>query len=376
MENYKHLHIGAGALGLGLVGFISKFVGFELAIANRPGKSFYDVLDKNLSFTLQETRLPNATAGKSSNKQDIAFDHFFFLKNNEPSVAMRQYFLDPNTVLLTSALKNTGIDALLDTLVALVRERLASKITTKVFLIAAENAVSSKDLHKLVRGKLGSALEQGMMDQLIIPIDCVVDRICNKPSISNNNLIVKCEYYIDWIIEDDPEFTDILTQLNPQYNEMFTVVDDITPYVKRKKWVVNALHLSTALLAHYYRYIGQRVDLFTKDKRFTPLFLSLTLDIWIMFAEKVKQERLPFSEQDIEAFVIETMVRISSHPQLVKDSCTRFNKATLFEFYSDFHRKVTEAYLQTVDNEDFVVIPQLIAMTTELISQQHFIRTH
>jgi len=356
VSTLRHIHIGSGSLGLGLICWATKNIGFNVTVLNRSSSASNDrnsLLKAQRNYSII---YPNGQC------DTVEISNFLFVPNDEEEAF--RLIKDENTVLLTTSLKKTGIDEIINSgfLERLLEER-ANSNNNPLLFVACENAITSTEVANKIKSPI--------LRQSVIPIDCVVDRICNKPFTENGKIGVICEPHAEWILKQNSPHTDLFTQ-----NDHIKIVEKLSPYIYRKRWIVNALHLSAAILAHsdgypvMNKYLMPNTDGRRKFDNIASEF-EMMFTYWLQHCEY----RGCFSTNDMESFYNSTRLRISGHPQSVDDATTRLKEKEIISFIKDFYKKVVDPFLKyTVESKNSLYhIPQLIAMVHKLIAYDKYL---
>jgi hypothetical protein len=211
----------------------------------------------------------------------------------------------------------------------------------------------------------------------IQPLDCVVDRICNKPALSSGQVQVFCEEFAEWIIESTPAAeTDLGSIFSREQRNVVEFTNDLEFYIVRKKWIVNALHISVALATHSQN--RAFINEYLNEIEGRTLLVGLAAEMETIFNFWLHREHphAPCSPHEISSFCQTTIHRLTVHPQTVLDSVTRLKRDQVFSFIRDFHRKVVVPYLMYVrsnPNNRLQYVPYIIALADDLIAREHFV---
>jgi len=362
------MHMGSGALGLGLV--VSEFARHTQA----------DVYILNRESGDEESRRRNTIlkANKYFYLRSVGFDtpvRFNDLIYFDDIDAIKKLAVQKRPVFFTTSIKEYGIEASLKLIADIIYARHNANTRHPLVFIACENAINSLQVKNRVLKNLqirfGS--EFAITDNIIF-LNCVVDRLCNSPVITHDNVIVDAEGYGSWIIDrttmrhmvQQDFILDTLSKC-----ESVEIVDEIAFFVNRKKWIVNALHQMIALYAHVYKH--QTVD----------RFVNTEIGSFILY--KISQEimKVYFFNQH-NANVSETMAYLSEvrerlrFPSLVSTALTRFKKGKIEDFLADFYRKVGSPVINYMDEfeeeeKNLYFIPFILYQVTKLISEKDFL---
>lgn len=359
----RHLHIGAGALGLGLTAWATRQVGLDLVILNRSSAS--DSRNKALSATKQfRIDYPDNAS------ENVTLNDFLFLPDDIEKA--KKFVQDPATILLTTALKEYGVREMAGTLGALLHARL--QCGEPLYFVACENAITSRQVMDLALIQIPDDQRENVR-KAVIPLDCVVDRICNKPNYDGHTVTVVCERFAQWYIEE-PVQRGKLSCLTPghQENPAIRFVPSLEEYVYRKKWVVNALHLSTAIAAYGEGY--SLIHRYLENAHARSLFMQLGKELEEIFEYWLDKRpvKRSISVEEMRVFYDSVQSRILTHPQRVADATTRLRKNEVIGFMKDFHRKLVEPFLMHTSQQDktHYQISRIMARVDEIIAAERF----
>jgi mannitol-1-phosphate/altronate dehydrogenase len=337
---FHHVHLGAGALGLGLICPIVVEAGGKCTILNRasPGaKARLEAINERRGYHIfpyeDERAFVDVIAAVSYDDADL------------PALAGAD-----GDLLLTTALRRDGI---IDSL-AVIREILEERGTRPTVVLAGENQVDTLFLRdQLIQGGF-------QPDDRTLFVRGVVDRICNKPTLEEDGLEVTCEAFARIYVEKVQNFF-IRALAKPEHWE---VVTDIQFVVDRKKWIVNASHLLMTLVAHYFRqpsvksFVSQEFGQRLLDKAVAE-FTTLMIGHYGLTG------RGEFKTQLID-FAPHLTARIASFPQRYPEVVTRFDgPEKLPAFFEDFHRKITELTLEKMHRA--ATAPYFASLVTHIV---------
>lgn len=348
---FQHVHLGAGALGLGLICPVVVEAGGKCTILNRNS--------------------PGATVRlKAINDRRGYFIHPYGGDSTPVAVSAALTYADADfaelaggegDLLLTTALRREGI---VDSL-PVIRRILEERGSRPTVVLAGENQVDTIFLKEQLTSN-------GFVpDENTLFVRAVVDRICNKPTVEDGAVEVTCEAFGRIYVEQLPNFF----VLGLAKAEHWEVVSDFQFIVDRKKWIVNAAHLQMALVAHYFRHPS--VMSFT-SREFGKRLLDKAVDEFtaLMTSHYEHVGRRGF-RSELSNFAPFVKQRIASFPQRFPDVVTRFDKPVkLPAFFEDFHRKITELTLEKMHRAAKApYFPSLVThIVVELIKERRWIR--
>jgi mannitol-1-phosphate/altronate dehydrogenase len=224
----RHVHIGAGALGLGLLLPITTRH-FEVTVVQRRSErspALAGALARQGGYRWHAT----ATDG-------LVHSASVELTGRTPVVdaadvgAWSDLVCDPETVLLTTALGETGLDRFTPQLLRVLRVR-AGQRGPRLTVMACENSV----------GRQFAAMVSRFRGSSVRFVECVVDRMCLRPEVLGGVVHVTSERYGSWAV---PEAA---ASALPAGLAM-EPVRDIELARRKKRWLVNTPHFAVGLHA-------------------------------------------------------------------------------------------------------------------------------
>lgn len=374
----RHYHLGAGALGLGLVLPALSQVCNSSIVASRSstsgGKKKLSAIAQSGSYRLDVY----SPRGKNDNSNHtVAVAHA--ISYDELPGHLTLGFANVDAIIVTTALKKAGVNGSVDQLKLICES--AHRCNIPILLLAAENEVDSCYVHQLL-------INNGCDDKNIYPVRCVVDRICNKPIVEANGpdkgkLTVLVEQFAKIYLNHEDLLSSVPDVLRKAMSSeaataIFEETDDFQFIVERKKWVVNASHLLLALYAHWSNYPS--LQGFVQNN--TNVVERLVDDVVSMSRGSLLAGVSPAVQKAraMKGFATDLKTRLGQFPQFTYDVVTRFTGSEqLLDFFHDFHRKIVEPYLAlplTVDNRvKTPVLPSYITMCLiELIHEKRWIK--
>lgn len=361
------VHLGTGALGLGLIAWLAARADLVVVLANRSRGSSQDSLDRNQA--LRDQRAYSLSVTGSGNREHVSFAELLFTDDDEERLV--GLIADAETLLVTTALKG-GVQSAIALLARAVEARLARTTLTPLHLVACENTFDSEQLRHAIKKHLGR-IDRDVFETGTRFISCMVDRQCNEPYIDTltRNVVVEVEEYALWVLEhsDTSGQLELCLQV-PAVRDHIAFVRDVRPVQQRKKWLVNAAHLLLALNALDAGHI--RLDHY------------LRTDLGRQLADAVMEEAVDvfdtvggghYTRAELDDYARKALKRFTSHPKLVTEILSRFTNANrLPEFLRDFNGKVSRPCLQYAEyrGELPFLISRTLWMTTRLISEDRW----
>lgn len=222
----KAVHFGAGNIGRGFVGVLLKEAGYELVFSD-VNAELIDSLNEADTYTVHEV---------GSEPRDIEISGFSGINSAKDPEALTEAIATADVV--TTAVGPTVLKFVAVNIAEGLRRRQETGVTTKVAVMACENAINATDgLAEAVR----SHFEQA--DDFAIFANTAVDRIVPNQA-PGQGLDVTVENYYEWAIETGP------FKGQPLDIPGATWVNDLAPYITRKLFTVNTGHATTAYFGY------------------------------------------------------------------------------------------------------------------------------
>lgn len=326
---FQHVHLGAGAFGLGFVVPLVRLAGFETILANRARGS---VVHHDRNVTIQQQGGYNLVlVGKIRRTEPVVISDFVFLDENR-----ERFFAivaDPKTRLITTALRQ-GLLPSVPILADALAHRLENDTKETIHVVACETPTIGDSL--TLRSAILAHHPELMtreFDQRISFVPCIVDRICNEPRLekATGQVSVEAEEFAEWLLQGHSSLENILVTVSTQ--QLISFVGNLAPFARRKTWLVNGPHLLIALRA------------FMQNRQFLDRFLSekenaqLLTDILHEAREAFLEVEPFFSLNDLTHYTRRIHARFSSFPDRTMRHLPRLAKHRIHEFMTDFFKK-------------------------------------
>jgi len=358
------MHFGAGALGLGLVcPSISVGANIPSYVINRRSLSDKrnELLKRNSAYRIVQS---------DKREMPVPLEEFLFLP--EDSEKVKDLVRSQNTIILTTALKKSGLLESIDFITSIIAERVNAHTGEPMYILACENAVDTLWLKAQIISRLPADLSFRLDSSALHFARCVVDRICNKPTVIDGQVTVVCEPFSRWYIERIGGVTGQLENLLGTPEVAF--VDTLDDIIKLKKWVINALHLNIAICAHYHGYT-MIDDYLQRDPGGAAHLVGMLDELESMFLNMPEDSRTGFATAEVRHHARTLFDRLMNHPQVVADATTRFKSNQLPTFFEDYGRKVSFLYLESTaeTGESFFWVPRSLFYVAEMIAKEDFV---
>lgn len=220
----RHVHIGPGRLGVGLILDVANRTGFETHVVGRPG-SEASVGCFSLELTgAKPEKIRYATYSEATRLADLKED-------TRVAIAADEHLL-----ITTSVGGGMAACATLLTEIAELRGSLGAETV----FIACENDP-------------GPGYEALCERLEALGVRCratMVNRLCPERRLKDGRMLVRADPYAEWLIGECEEATVGLLLAAPEVG----LVAEVEPFATRKRWVCNGVHVALGVFA---RGVGQ-----------------------------------------------------------------------------------------------------------------------
>lgn len=367
------VQLGTGALSLGLVAWVGHRAGLDVVLANRLYGSAQAGRNQMLRDR-KEYRLSAIGPGREGEKEEVRIRKLLFMDDEKGKLISR--IADPRTMLVTTALKG-GVETITDLLARSIEARLATSPCPPLYVVACENTFDSQRLGQLVQASLHERVDLDTFRDHVDFISCMVDRQCNEPfqdPPESGPVVVEVEEYAQWVMER-PRLPGGLEDAfrHPAVAKHVLFVRDIRPVQQRKRWLVNATHLTIALNALDAGYL--RLD----------HYLDPPSSLGRQIAEAIMEESVEvfdtvsdrhYNRAELEEYARTTLRRFINHPKLVTEILSRLSGPDrLAEFFRDYNAKVSRSCLQYAEyrGELPFFISRTLWLATRLIAEERWV---
>jgi hypothetical protein len=238
-----HVHIGPGALGLGLIVHCANKANLDSHLVTRPNpSSTASTFCLGLTGSAEEIALRRATYSTAASIEQLTPE-------------ARGALATCDSVLITSSVGG-NFSQCTDLIVELAAFRRPDGGGLDITFITCENTLDDcyEELAEQLEA-LGADLRQTM-----------VNRLCPGRDESQDGLtvIVRADPHAEWFIEGEPD-NEMLERLDTLPCVSF--VPDVEPYATRKKWMVNGAHVALALFARRVKQPSIRVVALDRERQ-------------------------------------------------------------------------------------------------------------
>lgn len=204
----------------------------------------------------------------------------------------------------------------LNKIATVLKAGLLANVTKRknINVLANENMINASSTLKKAVYQISNQAEQAILDQKVYFVDTAIDR----QSLSKNQagkMIVVVEPYYEWVISK--------TQLAPDTPfelKTATFVDELTPFIERKLFIVNASHAAFAYVGALFGY--QTVQAAIQNPNIYHLVQAFLNENSRYFVQQYHQ-----SAKELSLFIKQTLTR-HSNPRLA-DPITRVGRSPI-----------------------------------------------
>ena len=380
VQGAGHIHIGAGSLGLGLICWVTSNAGFRVVLANRPN------LDKpnHHIHAIQRNGYYNVREDGGPDRAVTVAEVVPFAETTEEWMKLRDAICVADVQLITTALKE-GLEPNIPFLAGALAERARRMPESRVRVIACENGLESRWLERRVVEQLrwqDRNFDKAAFLSAVSFVDCVVDRMCRTPEMGGDgrDVVVMTEPYAQWVVgaiksDQAGAFAGLLSP-DPlgceAVGRVVKLVDDVEPYVLKKKLLVNGPHLMLAVLARaagtisIQQYVTQKK---AGGRNFDRIMLEAR-DILMKLAPDA------FDREAIENELDVTKKRLIADVRLARSILSRFREHKLAEFFGDYSSKLSRPFFEILRQTK--VAPPLMSrclfVAAHLVEQKKWFR--
>lgn len=316
------LQIGAGNIGRGLIGRIFYEAGYQVMFAD-VNTDMIQLLNKKKQYLVE-------CASSEITVVDVKIKGAINSQNQE---TFNETFKDSSVI-------TTAVGASILKFVAtnIIQAIESGFLTSNKTILACENYVrASSYLKTLVYSKLSQA-NQEIADRFLVFADVAVD--CIVPPVVDIALPnVRVETFFELVVEESEIQDDTL--LNVQ---SIIFANQVTPYIERKLYTLNASHAFTAYLG--YRLGHESIESAIYDQRIEPLVRAYMKQIGDVLVAKHG------FDLKVQNQYIETIIQRFKNPYL-KDQVVRVGRELLRKIgeHERFVAPIVDALNYQVDHE-------------------------
>jgi hypothetical protein len=318
VADLAHVHLGAGALGFGLIASSSCAAGLEVHVIVGEGRSWPPSKTFELAVTHDVGELPAveeyelAGLWKASDFAGLAPE------------ACRVVCETPH-LLITTSLKK-GLDEVAPFILEIATARFAAGHALSTTFIAAENDP----------GPNFDDLRRELQKRAVRVCATVVNRLCSSRSTVNGRTRVGVDVEQEWVIElhQLPLPPPIVALATLPHVEL---THDVHAIEIRKRWLINGTHLALAIIARRTRNL-EEMHLAASDPGLVRWVDGLQREL----TKVLREQNLDLGDDlDYGGRHFASVTR--DHDDPVSRILSRFKRSNLMPFLEDFDRKLGQA---------------------------------
>ncbi|MEY9470887.1 hypothetical protein ABH992_003286 [Bradyrhizobium yuanmingense] len=371
----RHVHFGAGKLGLGFAGSVAMEFGLDFIVANR-GDAGSSALSERNQLLAQNSEY---TIKYYTGQPDVVSVNRFLNWNHDPDrAALQQLISDVDTVLITTSLDGNHKE-IADIVQAGLLMRSANQ-GTPALVLAFENGISDQDLRNAFMADASSEYLQ-TIDSCSRYIPCVVDRVCNNVRLEESNVLVDAERY--GCLSLPVNAKSLIEAVGIYPGPLVKFERDLEIARMKKIWLFNGPHLMLAINAHYERAFDFQEYVCANKGLTTELLQEFALGCFqaCLTRGALSPQQVNELDSDLQATAQSTQKRFEQTPGLVSRIMKRFRQPTkekpswMEEFFSNMKYKVIEPAHAYRDRTGHMPrrISETLLRAVDLISDRRFI---
>ncbi|KRK33306.1 mannitol-1-phosphate 5-dehydrogenase [Loigolactobacillus bifermentans] len=285
------VHFGAGNIGRGFIGYVLHENGFQLNYVDTNTAIIQQLnTDHSYQIELLDTDHTRLTVDR--------VQAFNSLTEQDQIIAQ----------IVAATLISTSVGAKnLGRIAPVLKTGLLQRCQLKksVNILANENIVNASSLLKQAVYALATTAEQALLDQYCYFVNTAIDR--QSLSLTDHERqIALVEPYYEWVIAEDQ--MDPATSFNLNGVRL---VDDLTPYIERKLYLVNASHAA-------YAYLGALAGYSTVQEAIQDEKIHQIVSQFMAENKQYFRQHYGLSDQELTQFIEKTAKR-QQNPRLADD---------------------------------------------------------
>ncbi|MCK3657921.1 hypothetical protein A4G18_04155 [Pasteurellaceae bacterium Pebbles2] len=278
----KAIHFGAGNIGRGFIGQILQNSHFDITFVDA-NQSIIEQINKNNGYYIEYL--------------DDHGSRFFIGNSKAINIVMERDNLE-NTLSETDLITTSvGVNNLKHIASVIKRGLLKrSKCNKKINILVNENAINAGNLLKKEIQNISIETEWAEINKIAFFVNTSIDRQ-SLTKVVNDEIIALVEPYFEWVINASELAPDTPYQL-----ENVKLVSDLTPYIERKLFIVNAEHAAFAYVGALFGY--KTVQEAISDSRINSLVHEFLEENCAYFIAKYEMHK-----NELETFIDKTIKR-------------------------------------------------------------------
>jgi mannitol-1-phosphate/altronate dehydrogenase len=376
----QHIHFGAGSFGLGFVGWVSNRLGLDLYICNRAHpqtgvlSSENAVLERDLHYDVEYV---------TGSRETIRLAGFLNLNNEYHRNSLVKLLASPETRMLTTSLSTRQAYSLIAPIIVEGLIARSSITTSPLYALACENDISHSTFNEEIIHAV-SRDNASTIDTMCAFIPCVVDRVCKRPLVEANRVVVRAERFGRLSLGPNVDlsfFRDRLSDTD-RASQIVKIEPNFELAVMKKKWLLNGPHLLLAVYAIYQGRLAFHHFVRENPELVQEMLQEFALGIFYLAVESKNYttNELETFDKELDDEIRAVQERFESEPDDACRVARRFvrpnaeNPETMTAFFDNMRSKILAPALAFYRNEG--QLPNRLSFTLfllmELISDRQF----
>lgn len=295
----KAVHFGAGNIGRGFIGQVLHKNNFEIVFVDT-NQEIIDQINRNQCYQIEY----------------IDEHQSRFLIDRVKALNPLQYRLEIEDELSVTDIITTSVGVNnLKHIAPIIKNGLLKRAVEKSLnILANENAINATELLKEEIHKIYTEAEWQHIEQVAYFVNTAIDRLSLSKN-ENNEHIALVEPYFEWVINQSQ-----LAANTPYFLSHVKLTHDLTPFIERKLFIVNAEHAAFAYAGALFGY--ETIYQAIQDSRINLLVRAFLKENLAYF---IKQYAMDVEELD--EFVEKTITRHGN--SLLADPIERVGRAPI-----------------------------------------------
>lgn len=240
----KHVHIGAGSFGLGMVVELCHRAGLEMAVLNRQSTKDHHQL-------LRELGNYHVTFDDDPNCRITLSPKFHYCVGEHDQAAI-DLLAGRSVELITTSVKKDNLVDIAPLLARALQKRRDDGINGQLCILACENFQrNSEMLQTQIALHTPKESRKGLFSGVFF-CNSLVDRVCASISCRTGEVEVPVESFHGWVVEDPGVNLPILDLLSVKKLLRIAGKLEFNGHEIQKYWCMNGIHLAAAAYAYNY----------------------------------------------------------------------------------------------------------------------------
>jgi len=303
----KHIHIGAGAFGLGMVTEICQQAGFETTVLSRSSvREYHQLLKRQGNYQV-------LFDDKAKTRKTLSPEIYYYEGDNDSTAV--DLLASSSVELITTSVKKDNLQTIAPLLRHALQKRMVNGHSEPLCILACENFQhNSAELRKLIESQIDKKACRDILRGVYF-CNTLVDRVCGTISCREGKVEILAEKFHCWVVDDPGVNIKILDSLST--NKLIRLVNDLefNGLEVQKYWCMNGAHLAAAAYAFNYdpnlRHFHSALDVPSISQKIEALQEELGLAFFLYTARKGLRER--FSESEIVKYNKNVYARLAKN---------------------------------------------------------------